>query len=167
MRIREQGQLHCTSVGVYMPLSEHVYCVAVAFKMTEQVEQWTCIKFCLKPEHSSMETILMIQKAAAMSNWWLAASSGCACSCITSYAEFFGKTSNHPGDSAPLKPRFGNLCDFWLFLKLKSPLKGKRFQSINEIQENMTGQLMAIGRTVWGPKVPTLKGTEVSLSCAQ
>ena len=26
---------------------------------------------------------------------------------------------------------------------------------------------MAIGRTVWGPKVPALKGTEVSLSCGQ
>ena len=39
--------------------------------------------------------------------------------------------------------------NFWLFPKLKSPLKGKRFQSINEIQENTTG-LMVIGRTVWG-----------------
>ena len=55
-------------------------------------------------------------------------------------------------------------CDFWLFPKLKSPLKGKSFQSINETQENMTGQLMETGRTVWGPKVPTLKGTEASLS---
>ena len=26
-----------------------------------------------------------------------------------SCAEFFGKTSNHPGDSAPLQPRFGAL----------------------------------------------------------
>ena len=58
-------------------------------------------------------------------------------------------------------------CDFWLFPKLKSPLKGKRFQTISETQENKVGQLMAIGRTVWGPKVPTLKGTEVSLSCVQ
>ena len=58
-------------------------------------------------------------------------------------------------------------CDFWLFPKLKSPLKGKRFQTIDEIQENTTGQLMTIGRTVWGPKVPTLKGTEVSLSYVQ
>ena len=55
-------------------------------------------------------------------------------------------------------------CDFWLFPRLKSPLVGKRFQIIDEIQENTTGQLMAIGRTVWGPKVPTLKGTEASLS---
>ena len=50
--------------------------------------------------------------------------------------------------------------DFWLFLKLKSPLKGKKFQTIDEIQENTMGQLMVIGRTVRGPKVPTLKGTE-------
>ena len=35
-------------------------------------------------------------------------------------------------------------CKFWLFPKLKSPLKGKRFQTIYEIQENTTGQLMAI-----------------------
>ena len=34
--------------------------------------------------------------------------------------------------------------NFWLFPKLKSPLKGKRFQTINEIQKNMTGKLMAI-----------------------
>ena len=30
------------------------------------VEQQICIKFCIKFEHSSVETIQMIQKAAAM-----------------------------------------------------------------------------------------------------
>ena len=52
-----------------MPLSEHVYCVPVVFKMTEQVEQWICIKFCVKLEHSSAETLQMIQKTTGMSNW--------------------------------------------------------------------------------------------------
>ena len=52
-----------------MPLREHVYCVAVVFKMAVQVEQQICIKFCVKLEHSSMETIQMIQKTAAMGNW--------------------------------------------------------------------------------------------------
>ena len=52
-----------------MPFSEHVYCVAITFKMTEQVEQRICVKFCIKLEHSSMETIWMIQKAAAMGQW--------------------------------------------------------------------------------------------------
>ena len=109
----------------------------------------------------------MIQKAAALGNWWLAASSWqCACLCITSRAQVFGKTSNHSGDSASLQPRFDTL---WLlaFPKLKSPLKGKRFQTVGEIQENTMGQLMAFGRTVWGPKVPVLKGTEASLSYVQ
>ena len=39
-----------------MPLSERVYCVAVTFKMTEQIEQQICIQFCVKLEHSSLET---------------------------------------------------------------------------------------------------------------
>ena len=56
-------------------------------------------------------------------------------------------------------------CEFWLFPKLKSPLKEKRFQTVDEIQENTTGKLMVTGWTVWGPKVPALKGTEVPLSC--
>ena len=48
-----------------------------------------------------------------------------------------------PSYSPDLAP--GN---FWLFPKLKSPLKGKRFQTIDDIQENTMGQLMAVGRTV-------------------
>ena len=57
-----------------------------------------------------METIWLIQKAAATGNWWLAASSPqWICWCITSCAEFFGKTSNHPGDSDPLQPIFSAL----------------------------------------------------------
>ena len=39
-------------------------------------------------------------------------------------------------------------CNFWLFPKLKSPLKGKKVQANDEIQENTTWQLMrATGRT--------------------
>ena len=37
--------------------------MAITFKMTEQVERQICIKFCVKLEHSSVETIQMIQKA--------------------------------------------------------------------------------------------------------
>ena len=87
--------------------------------MTEQVEQWICIKFWVKFEHSSMETIHVIQKAAAMGNWWLAASSRqCTHSCITSPTGFFGETSNHPDDSAPLQPKFAALR-LLAFLKTK------------------------------------------------
>ena len=149
-----------------MPLSEHMYCVAKPFKMPEWIEQQVCIRFCVKLENSSTETIWLIQKVTAMGSWWLAASSQQRThSCVMCCTEFFGKTSNHPGDSAPYSPDLVP-CSFWLFPKMKSPLKGKRFQII-EIQENTMGQLTATGKTVWGPKVPALKRTEASLSCVQ
>ena len=88
-------------------MSEHVYCVSVAFKITVQGQQGICIKFCIKIEHSTTEAIQMIQKAAAVGNWWLAAASRHVHSCITSPAAVLGEMSNHPGDSAPLQPRFG------------------------------------------------------------
>ena len=109
------------------------------FIQNDSVEQWICIKFCVELEHSSVETIGMIQKPAAMGNWWLATSSWQhACSCITSHAELFGETSSQLGASAP----YGSDLvpyDFWLFSKLKSPLKGKRFQTVDEIQQNTRG----------------------------
>ena len=102
-----------------MALSEHVYCLAIIFQMNEQLEQWICIKFCVMLEHSSMETIHMIQKATATGNWWLTASSWqCTHTCIMSSEEFFGKISSHPGDSDPMQPTLGVL---WLlaFPKIK------------------------------------------------
>ena len=38
-------------------------------------------------------------------------------------AEFYGKTSNHPGDSAPLQPRFGAL---WLLAFSKTKITFER-----------------------------------------
>ena len=99
----------------------------------------------------SMESIQMIQRATSMGNWWLAVSSQQhACSCIKSHAEFLAKHQIAQVTQPPYSPALAP-CDFWLFPKLKSPLKGKRFQTINDIQEHMTGHPMAIGRTVWGP----------------
>ena len=151
-----------------MPLSEHVYCVSVTVKMTEWVEQQICIKFCIKLEHSSTETIWMIQRAAAIGNWWLTASSQQSLSyyALSLMQNFSVKHQITQMTQSPNSPDL-EPCNFWLSPKLKSPFKGKRFQIINEIQENMTGQLMAIGRTVWGHKVLTLRGTEASLSYVQ
>ena len=109
----------------------------------------------------------MIQKAAAMGNWWLAPSPRqWACSCIMSHAGFLVKHQITQVTQSLYSPDLVP-SNFWLFPKLKSSMKGKRFQTINESQENMTGKLMAIVTTVWGLKVPTLKGTEASLSCVQ
>ena len=145
---------NCTvlvSGGSRHPLSEHVSCVVVTFKMTEWVEWWICIKFCVKLEHSSTETIWMIQKAAAMGNCGLVASSWQrAHSWFMSRVEFFGKTSNHPGELDPHTPWIWHHATYGFSPKLKSSLKGKRFQTINEIQENRMGLLMVIRRTMWG-----------------
>ena len=46
----------------------------------------------------------------------------------------------------PLQLRFGAL-QLLAFPKTKLPLKGKRFQTIDESQENTTGKLMETGRT--------------------
>ena len=94
-------------------------------------------KFYVKLKHSSTETIWMIQKAAARSSWWLAASSRQhTYSCIMSHAEFFGETLNHQGDSGLLKLRFGALWHL-AFPKTK-------IQTADELQENTMGQLIVI-----------------------
>jgi hypothetical protein len=60
-----------------MPLTELVYCVTVAFTLTEPADQ---LHHDNEPAHS---TALV--------------------------RAFFGKSSHHPGLSAPLQPRFGFL----------------------------------------------------------
>ena len=147
----------------------YVYCVATAFKMTDWAsEHQICIKFCIKLEHSSAETIRVTQKATAMGNGWSEASSQQhARSGITSRVDFLAKHQNCQVTQPCYRPDLVP-CDFWLFPKLKSfPWKGKRFQTIDKIQENTIGQLMTTRRTVWGPKVSMLKGTEASLSYVQ
>ena len=45
----------------------------------------------------------------------------------------------HPPYSLDLAP-----CDFWLFPKVKMTMKGKRFESIQDIVTAMTAQLKAL-----------------------
>ena len=84
-----------------------------------------------------METIHMIQKAAAMGNWQLHPDNmpAHAPHLVQSFLAKHQITQvTQPPYSADLVP-----CDFWLFRKLKSSLKGKRFQTANEIQKNKKG----------------------------
>ena len=122
-----------------MPLGEHVYCVAIAFKMTEQVEQKICIQFCVKLEHSSWKLFRWFRRLQlwAAGDWQLHHDNAPAhASCLVQSFSVKHQITQvtQPCYSPDLVP-----CDFWLFPKLKSPLKGKRFQTIDEIQENTTG----------------------------
>ena len=150
-----------------MLLSDHVYWVAVSLKITEQAEQQICIEFCIKLEHPSGKLFTRFRKwqLRATGDWQLYhdnAPTHASCLMQSFAVKHWIIQVTQPSYSPDLVP-----CNFWLFPKLKSPLKGKRCQTINEIRENMTRQLMVIGRTMGGPKVPALKGTEASLSYVQ
>ena len=126
-----------------------------------------CIKFCVKLEHSSAETIGWFRRLQlwAAGDWQLHHDH------VPAHASrlmqsFLAKHQITQVTRPPYSPGLVPY-NFWLFPKLKSALKGKRFQTINEIWENMTGQLMAIGRTLWDSSMPTLKGIEASLSYVQ
>ena len=133
--------------------------------MTERVEQWICIKFC--------SLNIPTQK---LCGWFRSPCYGQLMigSFITTThllmhhisCSFLGEHQITQVTQIPYSPDLVP-CDFWFFSKLKSPFKEKRIKTIEEIQENTMGQLMATGWTVWGPKVPTLKGTEASLSYEQ
>ena len=106
-----------------MPLSEHVYCVATPFKMAEWLEQWICNKFCIKVEHYSRN---YYYDSEGCSYEKLVIGSFIMTTHLLMHhvcAEFFGEAANHPGDSAPLQPRFGAL---WLLAFPKTKITFER-----------------------------------------
>ena len=126
--------------------------------MTELVEQWICIKSCIKLEHSSTETIQMIQKATAMGNWWWAASSRqCARSCIMPHAGVFGETSRHPGDSAPTAqiwcPVTSGFSPNWNHL-----WKGRDFRPSMRCRKIQQGSSWRLGDLCEVPRCPLWRG---------
>ena len=155
MHMHEQWwfQLHCTSHwGQETPLSEHVYCVAIAFKMTERLEQWICIKVCDKLEHSSMETTQMIHKAAwATDNWQLPHDN------VPSYAprlmqSFLAKPQIIQVTQLPLQPRFSTLRHL-TFPQTKITFEREEISDHEWDSGKYNRAAMAIGRSMWGRKV--------------
>jgi hypothetical protein len=67
---------------------------------------------------------------------------------VLTVREFLAKKSilklDHPPDSPHLTP-----CDFWLFPKFKTALKGHRFSDINDIQRHATTILKDIPEEVF------------------
>lgn len=57
--------------------------------------------------------------------------------------EFLSKNSTHVAPQPPYSPDLAP-CDFWLFAKLKRPLRGNRFESIEEIKRESVNALKAI-----------------------
>ena len=92
-----------------MPLSEHVYCVAITFKMTEKVSNESASNFVLSLNILVQKLFGWFRRPQlwATGDWQLCHDNAPAhTSCLM---QFSGKTLNHPGDSASLQPRFGAL----------------------------------------------------------
>jgi hypothetical protein len=91
-----------------MPLTEFVYCVTVAFTMTERADQ---LHHDTAPAHSTA----LVQGFLVKHH-------------ITQVCQHF-----YSPDLA--------LCDFWLFPKLKSPLKGRIFvnATVTEYTSSVNG----------------------------
>ena len=134
-----------------MPLSEHVYCVAVTFKWLSESSNESASDFVLS---LNMPWLNNLDVSDGPSYGQLVFSSFITTTCLLMHhvsCSFLVKHQITQVTQPPYSPYLAP-WDFWLFPKLKSPLKGKRFQTIDEIQEKTTGQLMVTGRTVWGPK---------------
>ena len=129
-----------------MLLSEHVYCVAITFKMTKLVEQRVCIIFFIKLEPSFAEAIWMIQKATDKGNWWWAVSSQrCACSCILAKHQITQVTQ--PLYSPHLAP-----WNLWHLPKLKHLWKGRDFRSYMRFRKIWQGSWWWLGKLCEVPR---------------
>ena len=119
-----------------MPLSEHVYCVTIAFKMTEWVEQQIFTKFCAV----NIRPWKLLRGFRRPQLWQLVIGSFITTMHLLmhhiSCRVFWQNIKSPSGFSSPpdLAP-----CDFLLFPKLQSPLKGERFQTTNEIDRAADG----------------------------
>ena len=102
-----QRRPHCATVNSHSP-------VGLVSRQGDAVD-WACVLCDLRIHNDQVSRSANLHQ--------------CACPFYSSRADFFGKTSNHPGLSAPLQPRLGFL---WLlvFPKLKSLLKVRRFVTI-------------------------------------
>ena len=129
-----------------------MYCMVIVFKMTELVEQWVCIKLYIKLGHF-LQNYSNDSEGHSYGQLVMGSFIRTTCPLMhhVSCRVFWWNIKLSRWLKLPYSPDLVP-CNFWLFPKLKSPLKGKRFQTVDAIQENTMGQLMAIGKTIWGPR---------------
>ena len=138
--------------------------VAITFKVTEPEEQRICIRFYGKLIIRLCKLLGLLWRLQlwATGDWQLHHNN------VTPHASRLLQSflTKHLITQVTKPPRALIWCPatcgfFWNW----NVLKWNRFQTLKEIQENMTGQMTAIGRPVWGPKVPALKETELLCPC--
>ena len=128
------------------------------------IEQQICIKFCIKLEHLPWKLFRWFRRPQLWeTGYWQLHHLSTPTHTSSPMQSFFAKHQmiqvTQPLCSPDLVP-----CDFCLFPKLKPPLKGKRFQM--RFRNLWQDSCWRLGDLCEVP-VPTLKGTEVSLSYVQ
>ena len=104
-------------------------------QVTEWVEQQICIKFCVKLGHSSTELFGRFRRLQLWATGaWQLYHHGVPAHASRLMQSSLAKHQITQLTQLPYSPDLAP-CNFWLFPKLKLPLKGKRSQIINEIQE--------------------------------
>ena len=138
---------------------EYVHCVVIAFRMTERVEERICINFELSLNIPPWKLIRWFRRLQLWTagDWQLHHNS------VPTHASHLVQSFlvEHQITQVTLPPYSPDLVpsDSWLS---QFNITFER-EAISDSQWD-SGQLMAVGRIVWSPKVPTLKRTEASLS---
>ena len=149
-----------------MPLSEHVYCLAIVFKMTEWVKQWICIKLCIKLERSSVETLWMFQRLQlwATSDWQLHHNN------LPPHASCLVQSfwQNIKSSRWLSHPRAQNQCPaIPPFPKTSITFEREEISDCRWDSGKYNGAADGDWENCVSSKVPTLKGTEASLFYVQ
>ena len=112
-----------------MPLSEHMYCVSIAFKMTEYSNE-SASNFALR-EAWTLFCRNCLDDSKGHSCGQLVTGSFITMHLLHHVLCWdFGETANHPGESAPFQPRFGTL---WLLAYPQTKITFDR-EEISECQ---------------------------------
>ena len=110
------------------------------------------IKFCIELEHSSVENIWVTQKAAAVDNWWLAASSWqCATHVLCLMQSCLAKHQITQVTQPPYSPDLVP-CIFWICPKLKSPLRTRDFRPFMRFRKILPGNWRWLGELCEVPR---------------
>ena len=151
---------------VTIVFSKRLKVIFLIFTMSEFVKQRSAIKFCLRNEISVAEPFRMLQKA--FGDLIMSHTIGISRESLNTVSkdiladnsrflhhniapshtalvlrDHFDKNSAHIVPQPPYSPDLAP-CDFWLFPKLKRPLRGHRFNTIEGIQAESKKALKAI-----------------------
>ena len=124
-----------------------------------RVEQWICIKFCIKLEHSSTETMQMILKATygqlVIGSF---TTKMCPCSCITAHAEFFLAKHQITQVTQPSTAQIWHHATSGFSQNSNHLWKGRDFRSLTRFRKIWRGSWWQLGELCEVPRCLLWRG---------